>query len=135
MTEDKHLRLFGQYVLWYCSVKVARDNTKNKITWFCSKKSLLVKNKAGCGPQFTYLCFLVFGFFFAGARTNDHQLPKYQKRMLLKSRDVNSTHRAIKLLYTCHSPQKPFFNLPLILSICLSNMQLSWKRITKRELE
>lgn len=44
----------------------------------------------------------------AGAGTNDHQLPKYQKIMLPKSLDVDSAHRAIELPCVCHSRQKPF---------------------------
>lgn len=46
--------------------------------------------------------FTTFLFFLkVGARTNDHQLPRYQKMMLLKSLDVASAHRAAKLPYTC----------------------------------
>lgn len=52
--------------------------------------------------------FTIFFSFFVGTRTYDHQLPKNQKIMLLKSLDVSSACRASKLLYVCTHDRSPF---------------------------
>lgn len=70
-----------------------------------------VCNRALHNGNILYLLFftlILFYLFFSGARTNDHQLPKFQKITLPKSLDVDSARRAIRLLFVCRSQQKPF---------------------------